>query len=153
MDKRKDREDRIYQLTGHRLGTNYSWQKFSGFMSLLEIYNKAHKFLLAKDFVVFRLTGQWATDFSDASGTNLFDLARETWSEEILEKVNIEEDKLPPLYPSTMVVGEVTKEAGEECGLLPGTPVVIGGGDGPCAACGAGVVGEGEAYLYLGSSS
>ncbi len=56
-----------------------------------------------------------------------------------MEKVNIEEDKLPPLYPSTMVVGEVTKEAGEECGLLPGTPVVIGGGDGPCAACRAGV--------------
>lgn len=147
-------EDRIYQLTGHRLSANYSLAKILWFRNHLpEIYNKAHKFLLAKDFVVFRLTGQWATDFSDASGTNLFDLARETWSEEILEKVNIEEDKLPPLYPSTMVVGEVTKEAGEECGLLPGTPVVIGGGDGPCAACGAGVVGEGEAYLYLGSSS
>jgi xylulokinase len=147
-------DEEIYRITGHRLSPNYSLAKILWFRNHRpEVYRKARKFLLAKDFVVFRLTEQWATDFSDASGTNLFDITEERWSSKILEAVGIEEEKLPPVFPSFTVVGEVTKNAAEEVGLLPGTPVVIGGGDGACAACGAGVVEEGQAYNYLGSSS
>jgi len=80
-------------------------------------------------------------------------LVKEEWSEEILNAAEIDPNKLPPLYSSAEVVGEVTPEAARETGLLPGTPVVIGGGDGPCAAVGAGVVRAGQAYNYLGSSS
>ena len=147
-------DEEIYRITGHRLSPNYSLAKILWFRNHHpDIYRDAYKFLLAKDFVVFRLTGRWATDFSDASGTNLFDITKERWSSKILEAVGIEEEKLPPVFPSFTVVGEMTKKAAEEVGLLPGTPVVIGGGDGACAACGAGVVEEGQAYNYLGSSS
>ncbi|MDK2897089.1 MAG: xylulokinase [Candidatus Atribacteria bacterium] len=145
---------KIYQITGHRLSPNYSLAKILWIKNNLpEVYRKAHKFLLAKDYVVFKLTGQWATDYSDASGTNLFDLEQEVWSEEILTQVDLPPAKLPPLFPSIAVVGEIKKDVADEIGLLPGTPVVIGGGDGPCAATGAGVVREGKAYNYLGSSS
>lgn len=147
-------EERMYTITGHRLSANYSLAKILWFRHHhQEIYEKAYKFLLAKDFVIFRLTGKWVTDFSDASGTNLFDLEKEAWSEEILEAVSIPLEKLPEPYPSTMVVGELIKEAQEELGLTGKTKVVVGGGDGACAACGAGVVREGQAYHYLGSSS
>ncbi|MEN3203506.1 MAG: xylulokinase [Atribacterota bacterium] len=147
-------DEEIYRITGHRLSPNYSLAKILWFRNARpEVYTKAHKFLLAKDFVVFRLTGKWATDFSDASGTNLFDIVEERWSPKILDATGLDEEKLPPVFPSFAVVGEITKEAAEEVGLLPGTPVVIGGGDGACAACGAGVVREGQAYNYLGSSS
>lgn len=147
-------EERIYTITGHRLSANYSLAKILWFRHHLpEVYRKAHKFLLAKDFVIFRLTGKWVTDFSDASGTNLFDLQREIWSEEILTAVDIPPEKLPTPYPSTTVVGELCREAQEELGLSGKTQVVVGGGDGACAACGAGVVREGQAYHYLGSSS
>ncbi|MGQ9623201.1 MAG: xylulokinase [Candidatus Caldatribacteriaceae bacterium] len=147
-------DEDIYRITGHRLSPNYSLAKILWFRNHHpDIYRNACKFLLAKDFVVFRLTGRWATDFSDASGTNLFDIVREEWSSQILEATGVEEGKLPPIFPSFTVVGEMTKKAAKEVGLLPGTPVVIGGGDGACAACGAGVVREGQAYNYLGSSS
>jgi len=147
-------EDRIYQITGHRLSPNYSLAKILWLKkNHPEVYERTTYFLMAKDYVVFKLTGHFASDYSDASGTNLFDLVRETWSDEILNAVEIDPAKLPPLYSSTEVVGEITHEAARETGLLPGTPVVIGGGDGPCAAAGAGVVREGQAYNYLGSSS
>lgn len=147
-------DEDIYRITGHRLSPNYSLAKILWLRNHHpDVYRKAHKFLLAKDFVVFKLTGKWATDFSDASGTNLFDILKEEWSSRILEATGIEWEKLPPVFPSFMVVGEITQKAAEEVGLLPGTPVVIGGGDGACAACGAGVVEEGQAYNYLGSSS
>ncbi|MCX7730293.1 MAG: xylulokinase [Candidatus Caldatribacterium sp.] len=147
-------DEEIYRITGHRLSPNYSLAKILWFRNNKpEVYRKAHKFLLAKDFVVFRLTERWATDFSDASGTNLFDIVRERWSSEIIEATGLDEEKLPPVFPSFAVVGEITRKAAAEVGLLPGTPVVIGGGDGACAACGAGVVREGQAYNYLGSSS
>ncbi len=147
-------DEEIYRITGHRLSPNYSLAKILWFRNHRpEVYKNAYKFLLAKDFVVFRLTGKWATDFSDASGTNLFDIVEERWSRRILDAVGLEEEKLPPIFPSFAVVGEITRKAAEEVGLFAGTPVVIGGGDGACAACGAGVVRKGQAYNYLGSSS
>ncbi|MBP8933574.1 MAG: xylulokinase [Candidatus Atribacteria bacterium] len=152
--KEKIDEDQIYQITGHRLSPNYSLAKILWLKNHFpDVYKNAKYFLMAKDYIVYRLTGQFASDYSDASGTNLFDLVKEEWSEEILNAAEIDPNKLPPLYSSAEVVGEVTPEAARETGLLPGTPVVIGGGDGPCAAVGAGVVRAGQAYNYLGSSS
>ena len=112
-----------------------------------------HKFLHAKDFIVARLTGSFVTDYSDASGMNLYDLRAGDWSDLILDAVGLDRAQLPELHASTDVVGEVTAAAAAEVGLAAGTPVVIGGGDGCCAATGAGVVREGSAYNYIGSSS
>ncbi|MDR2370564.1 MAG: hypothetical protein LBD71_03720, partial [Treponema sp.] len=99
------------------------------------------------------LTGKFVTDYSDASGTNLFDLAKKIWDKQILKALDIPSGILPDPHPSTDNAGSVTAEAARETGLLEGTPVIIGGGDGSCACVGAGVVSEGGAYNVLGSSS
>jgi xylulokinase len=83
----------------------------------------------------------------------LLDLERKEWSQELLEAFDIRPDLLPELYPSTYMVGGVTNQAAKECGLLEGTPVILGGGDGSCACVGAGVVRPGKAYNVVGSSS
>lgn len=144
----------IYRLTGHRLSASYSLCKILWLRKHQpDIYRRTHKFVHAKDAIIARLTGRFVSDYSDASGMNLFDLAGKCWAEPILEAAELEPARLPELYPSTAVVGEVRREVAHEIGLVAGTPVVVGGGDGACAAAGAGVVREGTAYTYLGSSS
>lgn len=146
--------DRVYRITGHRLASSYSLAKILWLRDHeRETYDAAHAFVNAKDAIVARLTGRFATDHSDASGTNLLDLAELRYSEAILEASELDPAKLPEAVPSTQVVGEIRPEVAEEVGLPAGVPVVIGGGDGVCAALGAGVHREGAAYNYVGSSS
>lgn len=144
----------VYAVTGHRLSPSYSAAKI---LWLKEAephsYEAAHRFLQAKDFLTAKLTGAFVTDRSDASGTNVYNLERGTWSDELVEAFGLEPEKLPQIWDSTDVVGEVRESVAEETGLRAGTPVVIGGGDGSCAAVGAGVIREGLAYNYIGSSS
>lgn len=143
-----------YQITGHRISPSYSCAKIMWVRDHQpDIYRQAFKYLHAKDFIVSRLTGKFVTDLSDASGMNLLDLDTLQWSPEILVAAGLDPAVLPELHASTDVVGEVSPEAAEQVGLAAGTPVVIGGGDGCCAATGAGVVHEGAAYTYIGSSA
>jgi len=145
---------RVYSLTGHRLSPSYSAAKMLWIKEREQrSYRATHAFLNAKDFLAARLTGSFVTDRSDASGTNLYDLERGSWSDELVDAFGIDAAKLPRVCDSTDVVGEVSGGAAAESGLRPGTPVVIGGGDGSCAGVGAGVVREGLAYNYIGSSS
>jgi xylulokinase len=146
--------EKIYSITGHRASSSYSAAKIMWVRDHQpEIFAEAYKFVHAKDFIVARLTGKFATDFSDAGGMNLFDLEAYDWSSTMLEAASLNRSVLPELHASTDVIGEVLLSISEEVGLAAGTPVVIGGGDGCCAAAGAGVVREGSAYNYLGSSS
>jgi len=146
--------DAVYRITGHRASPSYSAAKILWLRDEQpDIFAQAHKFLHAKDFVVARLTGRFVTDYSDASGTNLYDLQAHDWSARILDALRLDPVTLPELHASTDVVGEVLPGIADELGLAAGTPVVIGGGDGPCAAVGAGVVREGATYNYIGSSS
>ncbi|MGI6367568.1 MAG: xylulokinase [Anaerolineae bacterium] len=147
-------EQEIYRITGHRASPSYTAAKW--------LWHRAHYpdlvqstrwMLQAKDYVVHRLTGVFATDYSDASGTNLFDLNERQWSVEIMDKLGLPMEVLPPAVPSSTVVGGVTRSAAKETGLQPDTPVVIGGGDGACATAGAGVLEPSDAYNYIGSSS
>jgi xylulokinase len=143
-----------YRISGHRASPSYSAAKICWIKDHQpELYAQTHKFLHAKDFIVSRLTGHFVTDLSDASGMNLVDLATREWSPDLVDALELEVGKLPELHASTDVVGQVTRQAAEETGLAAGTPVVIGGGDGPCASAGAGVVRQGSAYNYIGSSS
>jgi len=143
-----------YRITGHRPSSSYSAAKIMWVRDHQpEIFAEAHKFVNAKDFIAARLTGVFATDYSDASSTNLYDLQTYDWSPTMLEAAGLDHSVLPELHESTDVVGTVLPSVAEEVGLAAGTPVVIGGGDGSCAAAGAGVVREGSAYNYLGSSS
>jgi xylulokinase len=144
----------IYSITGHRLSASYSLCKILWLRdNQPEIYDSTYKFVHAKDAVVARLTGNFVTDYSDASGMNLYDLEKGTWSKTIIDGTGLDPDKLPDLHQSTDVVGEILDPAAAEIGLDGGTPVVIGGGDGACAAVGAGVISEGAAFNYIGSSS
>lgn len=147
-------EDAIYRLTGHRVSAAYTAAKVLWVKEhQSEIYRQAHKVLQAKDYAAFLLTGTFATDYSDASGTQVFDLERRRWADDVLQTLELRPSLFPDVHPSTTVVGRITDEAAAATGLLAGTPVVIGGGDGACATVGAGSVREGDAYNYLGSSS
>lgn len=119
-----------------------------------DLFKRTYLFLGTKDLLVHWLTGRFATDYSDASNTGLLDLHRRCWAEDYVRTLGLDLGKLPEeILPSIEVVGRVTRAASEETGLAEGTPVVLGGGDVPCAAVGAGVVGEGTAYNYIGSAS
>ena len=146
--------EKMYELTGTPAVPNYTLAKIMWLKkNCPETYKKASFFLQAKDYIVFRLTGKVATDYSDASTTNLFGLEKKKWLEEIAEVAGIDLIKLPPAYSSSTVVGGLRSEIANQLGLLPGTPIVIGGGDGACATVGAGAVQEAETYCYLGSSA
>jgi xylulokinase len=146
--------EQTYRITGHRASSSYSGAKiFWVHNHQPDIYRQTYKFLLAKDFIVARLTGNFVTDYSDASATILYDLQTGDWSDVLLDAMHLDRELLPKLHAAIDVVGEVTRQAAEQTGLAVGTPVVIGGGDGPCATVGAGVVREGSAYNYIGSSS
>lgn len=147
-------EERVYAITGHRISPTYSLEKLLWVRANEpDVFKRTHKVLHAKDFLRLRLTGKAQTDYSDASSMNLFDLARKDWSDEILDAVGLGRELLPEVGPAIRVVGELGAATATDLGLRTGTPVVMGGGDGPCAAVGAGVVAEGSAYNYIGSSS
>jgi len=146
--------DYVYRTTGHRISASYSAAKLLWVRDNEEdVYKLTYKMLHAKDYIILKLTGNYVTDFSDASGTNLFDLEKKNWDQKILDALDIPLSLLPDAKPSTDSAGIITDGAAREIGLLAGTPVIIGGGDGSCACVGAGVVAEGNAYNTLGSSS
>ena len=116
------------------------------------IYEKIDKFLIAKDYIRFRLTGEIATEVSDAAGTALFDVKNRKWSEELRSLIDIPKEIFPPVFESTDVTGTITGEAAKLTGLKKGTPVVGGGADQPCGALGTGIVREGRIQTSLGTS-
>ena len=146
--------DEIYHLTGHRVSPAYSIEKLMWIKEEEpEIYAKTYKMLQAKDYIIWKLTGKFVTDFSDASGTQALDLKNWCWADKILDAAGIEKEKLPILLKSTDIAGSVTKEAAKACGLSEGTMVVCGGGDGPCSAVGAGCVEDGKLFTTFGTSA
>ncbi len=116
------------------------------------VYAKARRVLLPKDYVRLRLTGVAAMDKADGSGTILFDLARRDWSKDVLTKLDIPGEWLPPTFEGPEVTGQVSRAGAEETGLAAGTPVVAGGGDQAAGAVGAGAVTPGVVALTLGTS-
>ncbi|QDT15167.1 xylulokinase [Alienimonas californiensis] len=108
--------------------------------------------LLPKDYVRYRLTGEFATEVSDASGTLLLDVANRRWSDELLAKLNLDPGLLPPVYESQEVTGRLTAAAAEAMGLPAGVPVVGGGGDQAAGAVGNGIVRSGVVSAALGTS-
>jgi xylulokinase len=117
-----------------------------------DVWRRTAHVLLPKDYLRLRLTGDYAMDKADGSGTILFDLAARDWSPEILEALEIDPRWLPPTREGPEVTGAVTREAASATGLRPGTPVVAGGGDQAANAVGVGVVDVGTMALSLGTS-
>jgi len=114
-----------------------------------EIYRCVRHVLLPKDYIRYKLTGAFAMDKADGSGTMLFDLRKRTWSPEILHALNISAEWLPPTFEGHEITGEVIDDS---TGLRKGTPVVAGGGDQAAQAIGVGVVRPGTMAVTLGTS-
>ena len=146
--------EKVYQRTGHRISPAYTAAKILWLKNNApDVYARAEKFLFPKDYIVLKLTGNAVTDFSDASGSNLFDLQTRAWCSDFIDALALDERKLPRILSSVTIAGEITRDAAAATGLRAGTPVVIGGGDGSCAAVGAGVVDPGDCYCNIGSSA
>jgi len=116
-----------------------------------EAYEKAEYFLLPTDVLKYFLTGTFTTDVTNAFVTDMFDVKRQDWSEELLEDYGIPRENLPDVYRGEEVIGEVTVEAARETGLAKGTPVVAGGLDAPVTFYGAGFVKPGRGVDMTGT--
>lgn len=121
------------------------------------VYRRAATFVFPKDFIRFRLTGEIATEATDAGNTLFLRPASNgeswEWSEELLSALGLNECLLPPLVPTTAVVGQVSQAAAKETGLQEGTPVVAGGADMACSAIGTGAVEFGVVAVTIGTAA
>ena len=115
-------------------------------------FERLRHMLLPKDYVRFQLTGEYASDVSDASGTALFDVVNREWSLELVHALGLDHCILPIVHESHGITGKVTRAAAEATGLAEGTPVVAGGGDQAASAVGNGIVEPGVVSCTLGTS-
>jgi xylulokinase len=142
--------ERFIQITGNQALTGFTAPKILWVQEKEpEVYRHV---LLPKDYIRLRLTGQYAMDKADGSGTVLFDLKSRTWSPEVLASMGIDPTWMPPTFEGPEYTGEVTPEAAAETGLKAGTPVVAGGGDQAAQAVGVGAVVPGVVALTVGTS-
>lgn len=143
--------DHIYQTTGLTIDPYFSGSKILWFKNQKpEIYAKTHKFLLVHDYILYKLTGKYVTDYSNASRTMLFDINTLKWSDKIASAMGLDLDKMPEALPPGKLIGNVTAE---ESGFSSKTQVVNGAGDQQCAALGVGVVKPGRIKCTTGTGS
>lgn len=145
--------ERLIQITANPAMTGFTASKILWVReNEPEIYAKCAHILLPKDYVRYCLTGEFATEVSDAAGMQLMDVAGRCWSDEVLEAFDIDKSLLAKIYESPDVTGTVTNAAAAATGLARGTIVVGGAGDNAAAAIGTGVVRAGNAFTTLGTS-
>ncbi|MCT4648075.1 MAG: FGGY family carbohydrate kinase [Carboxylicivirga sp.] len=148
-------EDEWYQLTGNgfppALYTVFKilWYKNNS----AELFKSFDKILGTKDYINYRLTGVVASDYSYASGTGVFDLENNQYSDRLIDMAGLEKDLFPKLYESDQVIGTLSKEAAEVLRLTTSVQVVAGGVDNSCMALGAKCYKDGALYASLGSSA
>ena len=153
IEERYGRE-KFFHTTGFRLNPSYSITKLMWVKEHEpEIYHNTYKTLCCKDYIVYRLTGVFVTDHTDASLTLAYDINKRGWAYDVMEAAGVDPEKFPAIEKSAAVVGEVTREASAQCGLPMGTPVVLGSGDGGAGRVGTGVVKPGRSYSSLGTSA
>lgn len=145
--------ERLIQITANPALTGFTASKIMWMKKHEpENYAKCRHILLPKDYVRFMLTGEYATEVSDASGMQLLDVGKRCWSDEVLDKLGIDISYLGKVYESPEITGYVTDEIAALTGLAAGTPVVGGAGDNAAAAVGTGTVVDGAAFTTIGTS-
>ena len=117
-----------------------------------ENFARIRRIMLPKDYLAFYLSGEFSTDYSDASGTLLLDVEHKCWSEEMMEICGVRESQLPKLYESWEPTGIIKPEIAEELGIPQNVKIIAGAGDNAAAAVGTGTVGEGQCNLSVGTS-
>ncbi|MCL6517463.1 FGGY-family carbohydrate kinase [Alicyclobacillus sp.] len=148
-------ESEVYRRTGLRIDPYFSLPKLMWFAERMpEVYRAAHRFLTVHDLVIHHLTGVFATEYTQASRTMLFDVTRLAWDRELARAAGLPGVPLPEaVRPTGTIAGGVTSEAASRLGLRQGTPVVMAGGDQQCAAVGLGVVAPGLVKVTTGTGS
>lgn len=151
MNKLFGRE--IIEKTGSIVQTGFTAPKILWLRNReKESFQKIRKFMLPKDYVGFKLTGEVKTDVNDASGTSLFDVHKRSWSEEIISELKLDLNIFPEVLESPEIRGELDGEVAKELGLKPGIPIVAGAGDQGAAGVGAGATVEGVLSVNVGTS-
>lgn len=151
--RRRIGKERLIQITGNDALTGFTAPKLLWVQRHEpENWERVRHILLPKDYVRYRLTGEFAIDVADGSGTILFDLARRTWSDEILDALGLDRSLFPDTHEGPDVTGALSAAAAEATGLRAGTPVVAGGGDQSANAVGVGAIRPGIVALSLGTS-
>lgn len=144
---------RVLELTGNPILTGFTAPKIAWVeRHEPEIFSKIDKVLLPKDYVRYRLTREFFSDVSDASGTSLFDVGNRQWSDKMLAAVGVERRWLPDVTESPVASTRVSPAAAAETGLIAGTPIVAGAGDQAAGAIGCGIVTEGQVSAAIGTS-
>lgn len=146
-------EEELFSVCGNPVQPGYTWPKILWYQRHLpEVFGKTEKILQSNSFIVYRMTGEITQDMSQGYGLACFDMRTGQWNLDICKRLGIPEKLLPPIVPCHQVVGYLTKEAAERCGLVPGIPVVAGGLDAACGTLGAGVVSPGQAQEQGGQA-
>jgi xylulokinase len=117
------------------------------------LLNRVDHVLLPKDWLRFRLTGEWATEPSDGASTGLHAVRSRNWSDSAIGWTHADRNWFPPVSSSNAIVGQITARVAEETGLEKGLPVVTGGGDAPLAAIASGVASRSAVLLTLSSGA
>ncbi len=145
--------ERLIQLTGNDALTGFTAPKILWVQQVEPaVYSRIAHILLPKDYLRFKLSGDYAVDKADGAGTLLFDLRRRDWSPEMLAALDIRPEWLPSTHEGTAVTGRLSVSAAAETGLPAGIPLVAGAGDQAANAVGTGAVLEGIVALSLGTS-
>ncbi|WP_026571031.1 xylulokinase [Sediminibacillus terrae] len=117
-----------------------------------EIYDRASTFVLPKDYLRYKMTGELHMEYSDAAGTLLLNIAEKQWSKEICEAVGIRTELCPPLVAPAAEVGTISESFAERTGMNPATKVFAGGADNACGAIGSGILEDGKTLCSIGTS-
>jgi xylulokinase len=145
--------EHVLKLTGNLVLTGFTAPKLLWVrQNEPQTYAKVAKILLPKDYIRYRLSGEFYSEVSDASGTSLFDVLKREWSQEMLDALEIPMHWLPEVSESPVCTTRVSKKAAEETGLIPGTPIAGGGGDQAAQALGMGIIEEGIISTTIGTS-
>jgi len=151
--RRRIGRERLIQITGNDALTGFTAPKILWVQQQEpEVYAKGAQILLPKDYIRYKLTGDYGTDKAGGAGTALFDVKKRDWSPEVAAALDLPMAWLPPTYEGPEVSGTVSSEAAALTGLEAGTPVVGGGGDQAAGAVGVGAVEPGIVSLVLGTS-
>jgi len=146
-------KEKFIQITGNVALTGFTAPKILWVKeNETEIFSRVRHVLLPKDYVRYRLTGEYAMDKADGAGTVLFDLKQRDWSDELLAALEIPRSWMPPTFEGPQFTGQVNAEAAAITGLKPGTHVAAGGGDQAAGGVGVGAVEAGIVGLTVGTS-
>jgi xylulokinase len=145
--------DRLLQLTSNPALTNFTLTKLLWVRSHEpDVWKSVRHVLLPKDYIRFCLSGEYAIDVADASGTLMLDVARRAWSRDLLDAADIDQRLLPALFESPDICARVSREASTLTGIPAGTPIVAGAGDQAAGAIGMGITRPGAVSATIGTS-